>query len=677
MDDSDGPLFESCVAIREPPSGTNMARELIEAFKRHSDRTLVVDMRSGRQWTGDKLLDLCARIATRLVSEAGVQVNDVIMTICDRNIAEVAIAIGVVLSGGAIYPTMPVDGYNEARQLCELVQPKVLIINGKYHERALKLCQNVAGMQDTKIVWIDGLIQDCPPPASATSATGVHHHQQATNGLANGSSNGKSADIMDENNNHDHNRNYCNGTSRHEPNTDQPKQVVVSLEGIGARPLDWALISSIAYEMIDAERHVCSYMLTSGSTGRPKVVPSSHSELVWGLYSMISAATVPFGQTKPETSADENNNNDSNGTGAEYLLTLSDKDVVAGDLPLDHGAGLNTMFLAFWLGAKYVVMPSFEAEVFWQSVNDHKITYSMSSTTFCFKLFTHLKRMIDEGTASRLDLSSIRNITCCGAKMLFANLVNEVQKHYPNILVKQSYGCTELGFIANLLDRDVKGHIDSVGYLMPGIKAKLVDPGNGDRQVGPEKRGELLIWSRSLFSCYRCHPDVDADEIYRNCHDKSGLFYRTGDQAHLDRAGRLYVHGRYKETLVLTGDWKIMPAELEAVVNEHPLVELSAVVGIPDQDMLGCHKPRAFVKLISEDDARQLLSAGSPADSTRELVARLVAKDFEFIAAHVQSFVADRTAPAKHLTAGVRILDEFPKVGMLEKIDRTALRRMD
>uniref|UniRef100_A0A6G1SF80 Luciferin 4-monooxygenase n=1 Tax=Aceria tosichella TaxID=561515 RepID=A0A6G1SF80_9ACAR len=662
MEDSDdgGLLFESRVELRKPAPNSNMARELIEAFGRHANRVLLVDAQSGRQWTGAELLSHCGAIATNLVRRVGVKVDDVIMTICDRNDSEVVVALAAVLSGAALYPTTPIDGYNEVEMLCELVKPQVLIINSKYHECARKLRQNVAGMSDTRIVWIDGLNRH--HKSSSIEAA-------AAKPLTNGHSHVKNH--LDANNN--------NNNHHLESISECKQQAAILFDNIESNQFDAELIDSIAYEQIASEKHVCNFMLTSGSTGRPKVVPASHAESVWGLYSMISAATIPF-RTKRQspTIVDENNNTniDANQEEEEYLLPFGGEDVISGDLPLDHGAGLNTMFLSYCLGAKYIVMPSFEVDLFWQAVSDYKITFSISSTSFSFKLFKYLRAMIKEGTAeSRFDLSSLKNIVCCGAKVTFVELANEIRAHYPNLVVSQGYGCTENGYIANLLKSEAQVFIDSVGYLMPGIKAKIVDPDRLQRQLGPGERGELLLWSPSLFKGYRCHPEVDAEQVFKNCHDPEGVFYRTGDQAHFDHDGRLYVHGRFKDTLVLMGDWKIMPAELEEVVNEHPLVESSGVVGVPDPDLPGCHKPRAFVKLISKTDALKTTFAINDGDNA-ELVARLKADDLAFIAEHIREFVAERTAPAKHLTGGVRILDELPRVGLLNKIDRQKLREM-
>jgi fatty-acyl-CoA synthase len=57
---------------------------------------------------------------------------------------------------------------------------------------------------------------------------------------------------------------------------------------------------------------------------------------------------------------------------------------------------------------------------------------------------------------------------------------------------------------------------------------------------------------------------------------------RTGDIATLDERGYLRITGRLKE-IINRGARKIAPGEIEALLNSHPAISLSAVIGVPDQ----------------------------------------------------------------------------------------------
>jgi long-chain acyl-CoA synthetase len=68
----------------------------------------------------------------------------------------------------------------------------------------------------------------------------------------------------------------------------------------------------------------------------------------------------------------------------------------------------------------------------------------------------------------------------------------------------------------------------------------------------------------------------------------------TGDIGHLDAEGYLYIVDRKKDMIKYKG-FSIAPAELEAVLLEHPAVQESAVVGVPDEE--AGEIPKAFVVL--------------------------------------------------------------------------------
>ena len=68
----------------------------------------------------------------------------------------------------------------------------------------------------------------------------------------------------------------------------------------------------------------------------------------------------------------------------------------------------------------------------------------------------------------------------------------------------------------------------------------------------------------------------------------------TGDIGHLDTEGYLYIVDRKKDMIKYKG-FSIAPAELEAVLVEHPAVQESAVVGVPDEE--AGEVPKAFVVL--------------------------------------------------------------------------------
>lgn len=663
-------LLHSRIVYDPPKDGANMAKSLYEAFKQHSDRTLLVDAGNKQSWTGAQLSDVTARIASNLIKQAGLRVDDVVLTICDHASDEIIFALGVVLAGCALYGSGVNDGYEEEKILCELVKPNAIIVNSRLHEMVLKLKENVAGLENTRIVWIDNPMK-------------LVHNQQLNDDANNNC-------IIDNNNNNNSSIEYYNEIIE--------RDQVILFDQLKNASLDEGLIKKVIYERIKPKEHIVTYMLTSGSTGRPKVVPSTHEELIHGIQSMLSSSKYIVGSAdnklaiiEEKTSVpstdhsnhstkklnghfiksenDDDNNNQLLSSSDLLIFPITKESIFSGDLPLDHGAGVNTMFLSFIVGSKYVVIKSYDEDTFWQAVNDYKITTSIASTTFTYKLMVRLKSVIDSGQTNKWNLNSLKLISCAGAKLTFTDLIKKINKVYTHISIRQCYGCTEIGFMAMLNGKDCKPYIQSVGHLFPGLIAKVVDRDSG-KILGPNERGELMIWSNSKFKGYKCHKNDNSRKLFKDCHDEKG-FYKTGDQVHYDEEMRFYIHGRFKDTLFLMEDWKILPAELEEVIDQYPLVEFSTVIGIPDPDLPGCDAPKAFLKLISPS------SKEFEQVESRDLREKLILKDYNFISRDVYNFVAQKTAKPKHLKGGVRILETFPRVGLLNKIDRKALKLID
>lgn len=612
-------IIRSKVHHEMPPEGSNVAQILLDSFERHSERVLLLDATTDLQMTGEEILEATKQIAANLMNQLGVKPNQVVMTLCDHNIHELLIAFGVILSGASIYGIKIEDGFSEWLTYCQLVKPDVIIYQSRLHQQVINL-KELAKLDNLKLIWVDNPLD-------------------------------KSSQSADDLNNNNADLNYYQELIERDKIFSY-KEHLSSLNSYGEE-----LFSAEALRnRIKPEEFALTYILTSGSTARPKVVKLTHEQIIHMLYNGISATNYPLDDT------------------GECILPLREgEEVFAGDLPLDHGAGVVTISMSIIKGFKLIMMPHYDVDIFWKSVAKYKITSSIASTTFTSKLLNKLKEVMNSNSLLEEygDVSSLRYLACCGAKIAFIDLIQEMRAAFKNLNVVQCYGCTEIGFLTVLSTRDgQQGHLESVGHLVPGVIAKIVDSETGELCKANE-RGELHVYSKSKFQEYMCHPSDNPVEMVARCHDADG-FYRTGDQVHFDDEGRFYVHGRYKDTLTLMEDWKILPAELEEVINKHPLVELSAVIGVPDPDLPGCDAPRAFVQLISTDsvDFRRF-------DEQDTLRRKLLEQDRDFLSQDIYNFAAERTAKPKHLKGGVRILKEFPRVGLLQKVDRKALKLIE
>jgi len=141
-----------------------------------------------------------------------------------------------------------------------------------------------------------------------------------------------------------------------------------------------------------------------------------------------------------------------------------------------------------------------------------------------------------------------------------------------------SYGCTETLTISTALPSTASADevAGSHGVPLPGNTLKIVDPLDG-RVLPRGESGEILVKGPTLMLGYA---GIPLDETL----DDEG-FFPSGDQGHLDAAGRLYWEGRLSD-VIKTGGANVSPREVDAVLETCPGVRLSQTVGIP-HDTLG------------------------------------------------------------------------------------------
>jgi acyl-CoA synthetase (AMP-forming)/AMP-acid ligase II len=101
-----------------------------------------------------------------------------------------------------------------------------------------------------------------------------------------------------------------------------------------------------------------------------------------------------------------------------------------------------------------------------------------------------------------------------------------------------------------------------------------------DREAGPGELGEIVGLGRLVMEGYHNRPDATAEATWTDPQGKRWL--RTGDIGRLDEEGFLYIVDRKKD-MILSGGQNVYPADIEAVMREHPAVADVAVVGVPSE----------------------------------------------------------------------------------------------
>jgi long-chain acyl-CoA synthetase len=219
------------------------------------------------------------------------------------------------------------------------------------------------------------------------------------------------------------------------------------------------------------------------------------------------------------------------------------------------------------LGATLVILRHFDPVEALRLIEEHGVT-----TTFMAPIL--VKRIVDlpEEVRAKYDVSSLRAIIVAAAP--FPGDVKRRAAEYFGNVVYEFYGATETGIVTVIGPEDLLRKPESCGKPLPGVEIALLDDAGDEVPVG--QPGELWTRHPGLFGEYLNKPDATE----RNFRDG---YFTVGDVAYRDDEGFIFICDR-KVDMIISGGVNIYPAEIEAVLHQHPDVEDCAVIGVPDPE---------------------------------------------------------------------------------------------
>lgn len=270
----------------------------------------------------------------------------------------------------------------------------------------------------------------------------------------------------------------------------------------------------------------------------------------------------------------------------DYYFALSEKDVHLNLLPLFHVAGLFMAMGAFQAGAMNLNMSRFDAGQAADLIEKHRVS-------LFFDFPPILSGVLSAAEEKKTDLASLKSVIGLGTPEDIAKYQKLSGGSYYCM-----YGQTETAMLATIGRYD-----DAPGSAgRPIVLAEVRTVDEGGNPLPPGKAGEIVMRGPMVFQGYWNRPQVNA-QTFRNG------WHHTGDMGRFDPSGYLFYAGRMPEKeLIKPGGENVYPAEVEAVIRQHPAVEQTVVFGVPDPKWKEGIKAVCLLKPGAALDAEELIA---------------------------------------------------------------------
>lgn len=335
--------------------------------------------------------------------------------------------------------------------------------------------------------------------------------------------------------------------------------------------------SNIDHNFHDANEDDCACLLyTSGTTGTPKGVMTSHRSMISNtMLQLLQGASVAARSSKLGTDWSANK--------PKSLITS----------PLFHVSGLSAgAVTALFAGtSSYLYDGKFDADRIVEIIKNSKITSWGGAVP------TALRRVLNVAEKEKSKLESLLVVGGGGAPIP-EELINKSKIVFPNVKHNfgYGYGLTESGAITIINWGDtLDSNPTSPGQPMPTIHVELRDD-NGELILDDNVEGEIYVKSPSVMLGYYENPTATAESLTE---DRT---LKTGDFAYRNK-GLFFISSR-RTDLILRGAENVYPQEIELLLDAHPKVIESAIIGIPDED-LG-QQVKAFIRINADIDTPEL-----------------------------------------------------------------------
>lgn len=305
---------------------------------------------------------------------------------------------------------------------------------------------------------------------------------------------------------------------------------------------------------LDIKKDIAMLQYTSGTTGNPKGAILTHFNVL------------------------------ANATNSAYGRPTKFDDIHVAVLPLFHVNGSNNALNApILMGATIVVLVRFDLETLYQAIEKYRVSVWIGITTMNIAFLQHPK-------FKDYDLTSL-TFAGTGGMPLPQALFNTYKEIF-GLELQDGFGMSET-MAYTICNSSGYSKVGSIGIPCPLVDIRIASlkDENIDAEIGEE--GELWQRGPSIAVGYWNNPEGSAETFVKS-DDSDFLWLKTGDIVRMDEDGFLWLCGRTKEMIKVSG-FSVYPAEVEEYLYHHPAILECCVIGIP-HDYKG-EEVKAFIVL--------------------------------------------------------------------------------
>lgn len=279
---------------------------------------------------------------------------------------------------------------------------------------------------------------------------------------------------------------------------------------------------------------------TGGTTGTPKGAMLSHGNIVANIIQSLEAIKTKLSM------------------GCDTVIMA---------LPLYHIFSLTGCLFFMAAGAKSLLITDpRDMRLFVKILRSHRFEIFMGLNT----LFNGLMRQED---FKKINFSSLRLVISGG--MALQQAVADRWQALTHTVIIEGYGLTETSPVVAINPvNSTLSFSGSVGLPAPLTEVSIRD--SADQAVAVGEAGELWVRGPQVMQGY-WHQPAETKAVLN-----AEGWLRTGDLARIDEKGMIYIVGRQKDMIIVSG-FNVYPVEIESVLMLHPSVKEAAVVGTPSE----------------------------------------------------------------------------------------------